>query len=240
MVKKYKYSIFIILLMLISCSHYKELNHLSNTSPPKVISKFFEGWKNRDRKLLKSLYYSKIPAKIVNEHIDELFSIEALLKYKVSKKVIYEDDLAKVKTKFLFMQVNSENKSTSEEVAKKVIKTQEFILKKENNIWKIRQFDENWNRKIESSIFLDCLEVLMDTSIALESFRKKNNSYTEDLELLEFNKKTNFSLCKTKPKIRADKTKYLISAITNNLTYCELTVSPSSYYPKSYEKCKLN
>lgn len=226
-------------LIIINCGH-KESASLHNTSPVKVMNKFFEGWKNKDKKLLKSLFYSKIPDKIVNDYINELFSIEVLLKYKISKKVTYNDGLAEVKTKFLFMQVKPENNLIDKDIAKKVQKTQNFILKEENSIWKIRQFNENWDKKVEDAIFLDCLEVLMDFSIALESFRKKNNSYTEDLELLDFTKKPKFSFCKTIPKIKVEKTKYLISAITNNLTHCELIVTPSSYYPKSYDKCSLN
>lgn len=238
---KHKYLILIITLIFLSMTNCanKESNNLNNTSPKKIMKKFFEGWKKKDKKILKPLFYSKIPAKIVDDYINELFSVETLLKYKISKKVIYNDDLAEVKTKFLFMQVKPKNDLNDKEIAKKVQKSQNFILKQENSIWKIRQFDENWNKKIEEAIFLDCLDVLMDTSIALESFRKKHNTYTEDLELLDLTKKTNFSLCKTKPKIKTEKTKYLISAVTNNITYCEIVVTPSSYYPKSFDECKL-
>ena len=122
--------------------------------------------------------------------------------------------------------------------SKKTVEKTAVKLKLENGLWKIRTLGmREIDELIENDVFLDCLDAVMDATIAQEKVRFNKTSYASSIADLMKVYNINEMACDELTIEDAGAESYLLVAKTRNTVSCLITADTDSHKPESYEDC---
>lgn len=202
-------------------------------SPEKIASMYISSLQMNQLENI-SLYFSKaVDPEIANKSAKSVADSIQIGQFK-SKQISGDDNSASVQVVYNYVEKSADLSASR----KKKYSTVNMMMLKEDGVWKIRTTGlADADNEIEQRIFLQCLNTVLDVTIAQEQLRGGRDEYTS--RLTELQKKINFdeSACGELSVAHADESSFQIVAKTKNLKPCDITANTDSHTPESYQEC---
>ncbi len=208
---------------------------LKKLPPDKVVESLFSGYQMADLTKAGELFSKSLPEKIVSQYLNDFSSKRTISEFKT--KTI-SSDMNSAYVKVLYRYNKKDPKTGEIDYNKPVVETKQFELAKEDEYWKIRRFGEaKYDNEVEKIVFYDCLNAVMDATIAEEKYKQGNPTYTDRIAMLQELLPVNDSACEEMRIQDAGTKTYLIIAKTKNFVPCEITGNTDSHSPRRFEEC---
>ena len=209
------------------------VDRMSGMSPDKVVQKLFSEFQfaNYDEA---GMYFSEsLSDETVVGFLDWLQENRTVGRFwtAVTKEGTEE---AVVMVKYNYNPKNNRGLITSQKEVDEI----EIHLARENDVWKIRTLGiEAFDEHAERDVFLNCLNAVMDATIAQEKIRKERDAYSDSRAALMTAHPIDEFACREITIREAGEEDFLISAVTENLEPCEIIANTDEFQPATYEEC---
>lgn len=202
-------------------------------SPEKIASMYISSLQMNQFENI-SLYFSKmVDGSIIDKYAKSFCDSVQVGQFK-TKNISGDDNNATVQVVYNY----TEKSASSSADMKKKYKTVTMKLVKEDGIWKIRTTGiDDTDQAIEKEIFLECMNTVMDVTIAQEKIRSTKDVYSSSLSELLKVVAFKESQCSELSIDNADENSYLVKATTKNLKPCSITADTDSHHPEAYDEC---
>lgn len=180
------------------------------------------------------LYFSKaVDPKIVKQSAQALYDSTQIGQFK-SKQISGDKENALVEIVYNYSGKNADSGPTKD----KQYATLQMKMVKEDGSWKIRTTGiPETDQAIENQIFLQCLNTVLDATIAEERIRARTDVYSSRVTDLQRAVKFDDKNCSELTIGSADETSYQILAKTKNLKPCDITANTDIHTPETYQGC---
>ncbi len=204
-------------------------------TPERIVERVFTAIQTGELTGIDAYFSAEITPGLVEEFVKNINSSMKIDKYKA---LPVSSDAKNAEVKILYRFIPKVDgafaRRTKKQVSEKI-----FKLVKEDDIWRVRKTGfKDFDQKVESRIFMSCLESVMDAAIAEEKTRQMRGEYAASVAaLLKVMPDLNEMTCEELNIEMTGESSYLITAKTLNSDPCLIVANTDSYAPKSYLEC---
>jgi hypothetical protein len=228
-------------LFLAGCSNPpkpEEVPTAGEETPSKTVELLFSAFTFGDMTGTGKLFSKKIPSDMASKFTRDFFKKHAIDQFK--PKVVSQDKKTAV-VKVIYSYLPKDEKGEPVDTAKKKVELKTMGLVKEGDSWKIRKTGfPDFDEKVEENIFYECMNIVMDVTIAEEKLRQlpDRDAYTNELALLNKILPINEAACKSISVTDADGQSYLVVATSRNTPPCNIEANTDMHKPEKFEDCR--
>lgn len=204
-------------------------------SPERIVERVMTALQMGDTAGMPAYFARDVDPKLVNDFIKNVNSEISVDRYKALPESS-SDNKADVK---VYYQYQAKQDGVVPRGAKKQVAEKQFELVKEDDVWRVRRTGfEDFDRKVEERLFMQCLNSVMDATIAEEITRRLRGEYAGSIAaLLKVMPELEEEACDELNIEKAGESSYLITAKTLNYDPCMIAANTDSYAPRSYREC---
>jgi hypothetical protein len=208
---------------------------MEKLTPDKVVERLFSSFQFADLAGVNELFSSVLPEKTVKEYVADFTGAHNVSEFK-AKTVSSDKNDAVVKV--IYRYSKKDPKTGVVDYSKPVVELKRMELVKEGDYWKIRRVGiGKYDDMVEKALFYECLNAVMDATIAEEKVRQGRPTYTDSVSMLQKVFPVKDSACSEFRIQDAGKKSYMIVAETRNYTPCEITGNTDAHSPRRFEEC---
>lgn len=203
-------------------------------TPQKTIDYLFNAIRGDKGVNTASLFSSEVPAVLASDYVEKFRAGKEMTMFNMTG-VEKQEETAKVTVKYFFYEKQVGGDEVT--VSSKQIGEQNLTLNLENGSWRIRFTGDELDVKVEEKVFYDCLNAVMDATIAQELYFGSSGTYSPMIAELEDVMTVNPGRCREFKIENADEYDFMITATTLNREGCRLIATSEAVIPTKYSEC---
>ncbi|MFA6450744.1 MAG: hypothetical protein WCX65_14820 [bacterium] len=206
-----------------------------NLPPNEMVDRLFAAIQFNELESAENYFTSQAPENLAKKFIADFAKTRAIGQFKTKTISVVKN---KAVVKALYNYDKKDPKTGEITTTKKIEELKQFEMVKEGKYWKIRRTGfPAFDMKVEESLFYDCLNTVMDITIAEEKLHQRRPTYTDSIAALNKVYKINDAACANIRIEQAGKTTYWVVARSRNLIPCEITANTDKHSPMSFDEC---
>ncbi len=204
--------------------------------PDKIVERLFAAFQFSEIEGAEKYFATEIPEDMASGFVKDFFSKHRVGEFR-TKPLSVDKTNAVVKVSYIYTPKDPKTGEDAEN-AKKAIDSKQMQMVKEGEYWKIRRTGfKDFDQRMEKHLFMNCLNSVMDATIAEEKLRQARPTYSNSVGALMKYYKFDDAACKDMRIEDANKKTYMIIANTRNTVPCEITGNTDRHFPQRYEDC---
>lgn len=182
-----------------------------------------------------SLFSSAIPADLASGYVGKFRSEKEVTMYNIAG-IEESEETAEVAVKYFYYGKKIEKDDVK--LSSKELAEQRLTLNLEDGKWLIRFTGEDFDDEVEERVFYDCLNAVMDATIAQELYFGSAGAYTPVLAELQDVHPFKTDRCEELKIESADEYDFRLTATTANLARCRIIATSEAVIPTKYSECQ--